>query len=108
MYGKLWDYESLTPWYVYYSGGWNQGWYDDEESLELKYNMIRKADFQQRYSGEFICETRSYQLSYEGLADVQSVRENTLTENPSKPRLSMAIGVIRLIISTASPRLYAL
>ncbi len=45
-YGRLWDNESLTPWYAFYSGGWNQGWYDDEESLSLKYDMIREADLQ--------------------------------------------------------------
>jgi hypothetical protein len=45
-YGRLWDDESLTPWYAYYSGSWNQGWYDDEESLELKYDIVREADLQ--------------------------------------------------------------
>ena len=45
-YGRLWDNESLTPWYAFYSGVWNQGWYDDEESLALKYDMIREADLQ--------------------------------------------------------------
>ncbi|MBD3276704.1 MAG: hypothetical protein GF388_00235, partial [Candidatus Aegiribacteria sp.] len=45
-YGRLWDTESLTPWYAYYSSGWNQGWYDDAESLELKYDLIREADLQ--------------------------------------------------------------
>lgn len=45
-YGRLWDNESLTPWYAFYSGVWNQGWYDDEESLSLKYDMIREADLQ--------------------------------------------------------------
>ena len=45
-YGRLWDGESQTPWYAFSSGGWNQGWFDDEESLELKYDMIRAADLQ--------------------------------------------------------------
>ena len=45
-YGRQWDTESLTPWYAYYTSGWNQGWYDDDESLELKYDLIRQADFQ--------------------------------------------------------------
>ncbi len=45
-YGRLWDDESLTPWYAYYSNGWNQGWYDDEVSLKLKYDIVREADFQ--------------------------------------------------------------
>lgn len=47
IYGRIWNYESLTPWYAYYySTGWNQGWFDDEESLELKYDLIREADLQ--------------------------------------------------------------
>ena len=45
-YGRLWDEESLTPWYAFYSGGWNQGWYDDPESLGLKYDLVRSSDFQ--------------------------------------------------------------
>ncbi len=45
-YGRLWNNESLTPWYAFYSGVWNQGWYDDEESLSMKYDMIREADLQ--------------------------------------------------------------
>lgn len=45
-YGALWDEESLTPWYCYYSGGWNQGWYDDDQSLGLKYNMVTMAGMQ--------------------------------------------------------------
>ncbi len=46
MYGALWDEESLTPWYNYYSGGWHQGWYDDDVSLGLKYDMVAMAGMQ--------------------------------------------------------------
>ncbi|MEN3046796.1 MAG: glycosyl hydrolase family 18 protein [Candidatus Hydrothermales bacterium] len=37
-YGRLWDINSLTPWYKYYlSGdGWYQTWYDDSVSIDLK------------------------------------------------------------------------
>ncbi len=45
-YGGLWDEESLTPYYAFYSGGWNQGWFDGPESLGLKYDMVRAADLQ--------------------------------------------------------------
>ena len=45
-YGEIWDWESLTPYYTFYSGGWNQGWYDDPASLEMKYDMIRMAGIQ--------------------------------------------------------------
>jgi spore germination protein YaaH len=45
-YGELWDDESLTPYYAFYGGGWNQGWFDGPESLGLKYDMVRAADMQ--------------------------------------------------------------
>ena len=45
-YGALWDEESLTPWYNYYSGGWHQGWYDNDQSLGLKYDMVTMAGMQ--------------------------------------------------------------
>lgn len=45
-YGSLWDGESLTPYYTFYDGGWNQGWYDDQASLELKYDIVRMAGMQ--------------------------------------------------------------
>ncbi len=45
-YGRLWDTESLTPWYAFQSRGWNQGWYDDAESLGLKYDIVRMAGLQ--------------------------------------------------------------
>ena len=45
-YGKLWDEESLTPWYSYNSGGWHQGWFDDDESLGLKYDMVAMTGMQ--------------------------------------------------------------
>jgi spore germination protein YaaH len=40
-YGRLWDVNSLTPWYRYQSGGWNQGWYDDSMSLGYKYDFVK-------------------------------------------------------------------
>lgn len=45
-YGSIWNEESLTPYYAFDSGGWNQGWYDDAESLELKYAMVNMAGIQ--------------------------------------------------------------
>ena len=38
--GRLWDDESQTPWYRFDNGGWNQGWYDDDTSLLLKYREV--------------------------------------------------------------------
>jgi spore germination protein YaaH len=40
-YGVLWDNISQTPWYRYQSGGtWHQVWFDNAESLGLKYDLV--------------------------------------------------------------------
>ncbi len=36
-YGRQWDTSSRTPWYRWQDSTWNQVWYDDAESLGLKY-----------------------------------------------------------------------
>lgn len=46
LYGKLWDSNSQTPWYRYYTSQWNQGWYDDSLSLALKYNFAKSKQLQ--------------------------------------------------------------
>lgn len=48
VYGRLWDEPSSTPWYRYYVGGdgWYQGWYDDSESLGLKYDLVLEEELQ--------------------------------------------------------------
>lgn len=39
-YGRRWEYQSSTPYYLYRSDTtWHQTWYDDEESLGMKYDM---------------------------------------------------------------------
>ncbi len=39
-YGRQWDATSQTPWYRWQaSGQWNQVWYDDAQSLGLKYDL---------------------------------------------------------------------
>jgi hypothetical protein len=43
--GRRWDPESQTPWYAFNNGGWNQGWYDDDSSLLLKYAEVHEHDF---------------------------------------------------------------
>ncbi len=43
-HGKRWDDEGKTPWYRYNNGGWNQGWYDDDTSLTLKYREVHEHD----------------------------------------------------------------
>ena len=42
--GRLWDDEGKVPWYRYNNGGWNQGWYDDDTSLVLKYREVHEHD----------------------------------------------------------------
>jgi spore germination protein YaaH len=41
--GRLWDAESQTPWYTYIStaGAQRQCWYDDDQSLALKFRLAR-------------------------------------------------------------------
>ena len=37
-YGRIWDSNSQTPWYKYQVGNqWHQVWYDDNQSLGIKY-----------------------------------------------------------------------
>lgn len=39
-YGRQWDALSQTPWYRWHDGtNWHQVWYDDAESLGLKYQL---------------------------------------------------------------------
>lgn len=37
--GYIWDSNSQTPWYRWSSGGWNQIWSDNEESIGKKYDL---------------------------------------------------------------------
>jgi MYXO-CTERM domain-containing protein len=44
-YGRLWDTASQTPYYEYdATDGWHQVWYDDGESLGLKFDMVNAKD----------------------------------------------------------------
>lgn len=40
-YGRKWDEIWLSPYYIY---GNNQGWYDDIQSLSLKYDLVNNKD----------------------------------------------------------------
>lgn len=43
--GRLWDAGSRTPWTRWQaSGQWNQMWYDDAESLGLKYDLAKQYE----------------------------------------------------------------
>ena len=39
VYGRLWSSKYQTPWYRWNDGHWNQVWYDDDQSLGLKYDL---------------------------------------------------------------------
>jgi spore germination protein YaaH len=46
-YGRLWDATSQTPWYRWQASGvWHQVWYDDAESLGLKYQLAQDHGLQ--------------------------------------------------------------
>lgn len=46
-HGRLWDAVSQTPWYRWFDGQeWNQIWYDDEESLGLKWQLAQDNNLQ--------------------------------------------------------------
>lgn len=47
VYGRLWHSSSQTPWYRWQAGStWHQVWYDDAESLGLKYDLAISAGLQ--------------------------------------------------------------
>jgi len=46
-YGRKWDPVGKVPWFVFWdagSGGYRQGYYDDAESLRIKYDMVLAND----------------------------------------------------------------
>lgn len=80
VYGRLWDGESQTPYYMYNSSGqWHQGWYDDSLSLALKFNLVN----QENLKGIAI-----WALSYDGQRqELQAAIANAFgsTTPPLKP-----------------------
>jgi spore germination protein YaaH len=45
-YGRLWDDVGKVPWYRFQSGGtWWQGYYDDPQSLGVKYDLVNSRGF---------------------------------------------------------------
>ena len=47
IYGRQWDATSQTPWYRWHDGtDWHQVWYDDAESLGLKYQLAEDNGLQ--------------------------------------------------------------
>ena len=57
-YGRLWDSNSHTPWHRYqFEDAWHECWYDDEESLGLKFDYVNSAN---------LAGTGFWALGYEG------------------------------------------
>jgi spore germination protein YaaH len=57
-YGRLWDSNSNTPWCRYYDGSsWHQIWYDDAQSLKLKYDYIKSQNIDGVAFWALNCET---------------------------------------------------
>ncbi len=47
IYGRQWDTASQTPWYRWHDGtDWHQVWYDDAQSLGLKYDLADSENLQ--------------------------------------------------------------
>ncbi|NQE44653.1 hypothetical protein C5S31_01350, partial [ANME-1 cluster archaeon GoMg2] len=71
-YGRLWDSNSHTPWYRYQPDGtWHQCWYEDEESLGLKFDYANSAN---------IGGTGFWALGYEGNnADIWDIIKKKFT-----------------------------
>ncbi len=45
-YGLIWHSYSQTPWYRYYSSDWYQTWFDNDSSLDLKYDLAIERNIQ--------------------------------------------------------------
>ena len=43
-HGSSWDADSQTPFVFYTSGGYRQLWYDDDQSLGLKFDLVNDED----------------------------------------------------------------
>jgi uncharacterized protein YraI/GH18 family chitinase len=74
-YGRLWDSNSLTPWYRYYTSEWHQCWYDDSASLGIKYTMVNDSILQG--AG---CWALGYDRSYDHLWN--AIRRHFWVEPP--------------------------
>src|SRR6185312_932219 len=76
--GRRWDNHSSTPYYIFPSDpAWKQGWYDDAESLGLKYDLA----LTKKLAGIGI-----WALSYDGAnSELWDALRNHFTECASSP-----------------------
>ncbi|AJQ97025.1 putative glycosyl hydrolase [Gynuella sunshinyii YC6258] len=89
VYGRLWDSESQTPWYKYLDQQWYQGWFDDQQSLGLKYDLINNLGLR---------GTAVWALTYDGQRpELQQALKDAF--GTSLPPLSPADFYLRSIYS---------
>ncbi len=82
-YGRNWDENSNTPWYVYYDGEWRQTWYEDDESLGLKWDYV---------VSEGLSGTGYWALGYEHEEIWDLVKEKFTTEGELTYDLQLVEG----------------
>jgi spore germination protein YaaH len=72
---RLWDEGVRSPWYAWQDGGWNQVWYDDEESLAYKYRLALEQDL-----GGVGMWALNYDVGYQELWDLL---ESSFSQDPT-------------------------
>ncbi|MBR9976216.1 MAG: hypothetical protein KFF77_11590 [Bacteroidetes bacterium] len=78
-WNRQWSELFLNPWVSYESSSWRQLWYDDEESLEHKYNLVLDLG---------IAGTGMWALGYDrGYTDLWNLIERKFTRPASAGRL---------------------
>lgn len=86
-YGRLWDNNSLTPWYRYQSSGqWYQVWYDDTASIRIKVQMAKDSS---------IKGVGCWALGY----------DNGLTNNVIRQVLEIPIPTNHFVVKVLAPQL---
>jgi len=76
-HGRIWDSNSLTPWYRYSTTEWHQCWYDDSASHDIKYSMVNDSLLQG--AG---CWALGYDRNYDHLWN--TVKRNFWVEPPTR------------------------
>ena len=80
--GRNWHEDSSVPWYAYEEDGqWYQGWYDDEESLQIKWEYVRDEGFAGTGFWALGYETEE---TWDTLGEVFSDSQTTITMDEDK------------------------
>lgn len=84
-YGRLWNDASQTPYYTYTSSGTpHQGWYDDAQSLGLKWDLVNSED---------LGGTGMWALNYDKSDDQLWDKLRELFTAPSESLAGVRIGI---------------